>query len=202
MAVELAVVLSASLSPPVHAHTQLQGRLRQLEGLLRRGRITHDTHVCCRSLQRCGRRPLTAHSTRFQLIRCMVLPRLPLATQSVLTRGKRRRRTGGGAYYRHDGVRITHNPYAPDMAAKYGEPGETDGEGFDPYADSVGAGIYSGTVSRREQDGSVVVGKQYQNHNPRPGPVYSGGGYTPVSRAIATFRSSARCNVQFCSTQQ
>ena len=115
--------------------------------------------------------------------------RLPLATQSVLTRGKRRRRTGGGAYYRHDGVRITHNPYAPDMAAKYGEPGETDGEGFDPYADSVGAGIYSGTVSRREQDGSVVVGKQYQNHNPRPGPVYSGGGYTPVSRAIATFRS-------------
>ena len=92
------------------------------------------------------------------------------------------------AYYRRDGVRITHDPYAPDMASKYGEPGETDSDGFDPYADSVGAGIYSGTVQRRECDGSVVIGTQYQNHNPRPGPVYSKGGYTPVSRAIASFR--------------
>ena len=89
--------------------------------------------------------------------------------------------------YRQDGVRITHDPYAPGMAAKYGAPGETDNEGFNPYADSVGAGIYSGTVKRREEDGSVIFGKQYQDHNPRPGPVYSGGGYTPMSRAIAKF---------------
>jgi hypothetical protein len=95
---------------------------------------------------------------------------------------------GNGAYYRRDGVRITHDPYAPSMAGKYGLPGRTDSEGFDPYADSVGAGIYSGTVQRRGCDGSVVIGKQYQNHNPNPGPVYSGGGYTPVSRAIASFR--------------
>lgn len=93
-----------------------------------------------------------------------------------------------GDLYRKDGVRIVHDPYAPGMAAKYGAPGETDNEGFNPYADSVGAGIYSGTVQRRKEDGSVITGKQYQNHNPTPGPVYSGGGYTPISSAIAKFR--------------
>ena len=91
-------------------------------------------------------------------------------------------------YYRADGVRITHDPYAPGMAAKYGAPGKTDKEGFDPYADSVGAGIYSGTV-RRDGSGAVVIGKQYQNHNSKPGPVYAGGGYTPVANAIARFQT-------------
>ena len=91
------------------------------------------------------------------------------------------------AHYRHDGVRIQHDPYAPGMAEKYGTPGNTDDDGFDPYADSVGAGIYGGTVKRRASDGGVVIGAQYQNHNSRPGPVYAGGGYTPVSAAIATF---------------
>jgi len=33
-------------------------------------------------------------------------------------------------HYRSDGVRITHDPYAPGMASKYGLPGETDPEGF------------------------------------------------------------------------
>jgi hypothetical protein len=36
--------------------------------------------------------------------------------------------------YRSDGVRIQHNPYAEGMSEKYGKPGETDAEGFDPYA--------------------------------------------------------------------
>lgn len=80
--------------------------------------------------------------------------------------------------YRHDGVRITHDPFAPGMAEKYGQPGDTDNEGFDPYADSVGAGIYGGIV-KRHPSGEVVIGKQYQGHNPRPGPVYASGGYTP-----------------------
>lgn len=50
-------------------------------------------------------------------------------------------------YYRSDGVRITHDPHAKGMAAKYGSPGQTDADGFDPYADSVGAGseYYAGT---------------------------------------------------------
>jgi len=87
------------------------------------------------------------------------------------------------AYYRADGVRITHDPYAPGMAEKYGKPGQTDREGFDPYADSVGPGIYGGRV-KRDDLGMVVIGKQYQNHNPRPGPVYAGGGYTPVNEAL------------------
>lgn len=86
-------------------------------------------------------------------------------------------------YYRPDGVRITHDPYAPGMTEKYGAPGATNKEGFDPYSDSVGPGIYGGVVTRDEQ-GQVVIGKQYQNHNPRPGPVYAGGGYTPMTSAL------------------
>lgn len=93
-------------------------------------------------------------------------------------------------YYRHDGVRITHDPYSKHMAEKYGAPGNTDNEGFDPYADSVGAGIYGGTV-RRNENGAIVIGQQYQNHNSRPGPVYAAGGYTPVSKAIAQFRKQS-----------
>jgi hypothetical protein len=87
-------------------------------------------------------------------------------------------------YYRPDGVRIMHDPFAPGLAAKYGLPGKTDSEGFDPYADSVGAGIYGGVV-KRDGTGRVVIGQQYQNHNPRPGPVYAGGGYTPTSLLLS-----------------
>lgn len=87
-------------------------------------------------------------------------------------------------YYRQDGVRITHDPYAPGMAEKYGKPGNTDNEGFDPYADSVGPGIYGGIVKRLPETGEVAIGRQYQNHNPRPGPIYAGGGYTPINSAL------------------
>jgi len=72
-------------------------------------------------------------------------------------------------HYRADGVRITHNPFAPGMAAKYGAPGATDRDGFDPYADSVGAGIYSGTVKRREVDGSVLIGAHIRATTPGQG---------------------------------
>jgi len=88
-------------------------------------------------------------------------------------------------HYRADGVRITHDPYATGMAEKYGQPGETDNEGFDPYADSVGAGIYGGKV-KRDENGEVIVGKQFQNHNPTPGPVYAGGGYSAMNKALAS----------------
>jgi len=37
---------------------------------------------------------------------------------------------------------------------------------------------------KRSGDGEIVVGQQYQNHNPRPGPVYAGGGYAPVTEAL------------------
>lgn len=84
---------------------------------------------------------------------------------------------------RADGVRILHDPYAPGIAEKYGTPGNTDNEGFDPYSDSVGPGIYGGIV-KRDASGEIVIGRQYQNHNTRPGPVYAGGGYTPMSNAI------------------
>ena len=66
----------------------------------------------------------------------------------------------GGDLYRRDGVRIAHDPFAPGMAEKYGTPGATDREGFDPYADSVGAGIYGGIVQRHPDSGEVVIGRQ------------------------------------------
>jgi len=91
--------------------------------------------------------------------------------------------SGGKEYYRKDGVRIQHDPYSEEMAAKYGLPGQTDNEGFDPYADSVGPGIYGGIV-KRDASGDIIIGEQYQGHNPRPGPVYAGGGYTPTIRAL------------------
>lgn len=87
-------------------------------------------------------------------------------------------------YYRKDGVKIDFDPYAPGMAKRYGLPGETDPEGFDPYADTVGPGIYGGNVQRDETTGKVLIGRQYQNHNPKPGPMYDGRGYTLMSRAI------------------
>ena len=64
-------------------------------------------------------------------------------------------------YYRADGVRITHDPNAAGMREKYGAPGATDQEGFDPYGDSVGPGIYGGVVER-DTTGQVVIGRQSQ----------------------------------------
>ena len=87
------------------------------------------------------------------------------------------------AYVRPDGVRLSYDPYDPATMEKYGAPGETDNEGFNPYSDSVGPGIYGGTVMR-DQEGEILVGEQYQNHNPTPGPIYAGGGYTPMSNAV------------------
>merc|ERR1712087_1101349 len=37
---------------------------------------------------------------------------------------------------------------------------------------------------KRDGQGEVVIGEQYQNHNHRPGPVYDGKGYSFMSRAI------------------
>lgn len=88
-----------------------------------------------------------------------------------------------GENYRADGVRIQHDPTAPGMAEKYGAKGSTDPDGFDPYADSVGAGIYGGNV-KRDTDGTIIIGAQYQNHNARPGPVYDGSGYSDMSKAL------------------
>jgi len=47
----------------------------------------------------------------------------------------------------------------------------------------VGPGIYGGRV-KRDVNGQIVIGEQYQNHNPRPGPVYAGGGYSPIVQAL------------------
>ena len=84
------------------------------------------------------------------------------------------------------GVRrhLTYDPYAPSLVEKYGLPGSTDPEGFDPYADTVGPGIYGGSVLRDKNTGEILIGEQYQNHNERPGPIYDGNGYCLMSRAI------------------
>ena len=56
-------------------------------------------------------------------------------------------------------------------------------EGLDAESDSVGPGIYGGNVER-DGNGRVVIGQQFEQHNPRPGPVYAGGGYSPMNRAV------------------
>ena len=106
-------------------------------------------------------------------------------TLALLSRGM-----AASARYRADGVRILHDPFAPGMQEMYGRPGATDGEGFDPYADTVGAGIYGGIVAR-DADGEIMIGRQYQGHNPRPGPIYAGGGYTPTSRLLSAGDAAA-----------
>ena len=40
-------------------------------------------------------------------------------------------------------------------------------QGFDPYADSVGPGIYGGVV-KRDAEGELVIGEQYQGNIMRP----------------------------------
>ena len=60
---------------------------------------------------------------------------------------------------------------------------DPDPDGWNPEADTVGAGIYSGRV-KRDAAGAVVWGAQYAGHNPRPGPVYAGCGYTEMAKAI------------------
>ena len=52
-------------------------------------------------------------------------------------------------------------------------------------AESVGPGIYGGCVLL-DESGAMVIGQQYEQHNPLPGPVYAGGGYTELSAAIRT----------------
>jgi ankyrin repeat protein len=47
----------------------------------------------------------------------------------------------------------------------------------------VGPGIFGGRVERHA-NGSVVIGRQYDDYNPLPGPVYAGGGYTELNAAI------------------
>ena len=39
---------------------------------------------------------------------------------------------------------------------------------------------------KRDGQGNVVIGRQYQDHNRRPGPVYAGSGYTAMSKAISS----------------
>ncbi|KAJ1626643.1 hypothetical protein T492DRAFT_1031245 [Pavlovales sp. CCMP2436] len=55
--------------------------------------------------------------------------------------------------------------------------------GLDAESDGVGPGIYGGRVERYE-NGSVVIGRQFEDYNPLPGPVYLGGGYTELNAAI------------------
>merc|ERR1712032_1348215 len=96
-----------------------------------------------------------------QQLRGRLTSKILLQVTQVLPRTETkscRQSTGEGKskkmeHYRADGVRITHDPYAPGMAEKYGMPGKTDQEGFDPYKDTVG-------------------------------PVYAGGGYTPINTVL------------------
>lgn len=56
-------------------------------------------------------------------------------------------------------------------------------DGLDAEADAVGPGIFGGRVERYA-NGSIVIGRQFEDHNSLPGPVYAGGGYTDINAAI------------------
>ena len=64
-------------------------------------------------------------------------------------------------------------------------------EGLEAESDSVGPGIYGGRVSRDER-GEIIIGRQFEEHNALPGPVYAGGGYTQLSQAIRTSPEEVR----------
>ena len=70
-------------------------------------------------------------------------------------------------------------------ARRHAQPRASVSEGLDAESDSVGPGIYGGRVVIGD-DGEVVIGQQFEEHNPLPGPVYAGGGYTALSSAIRT----------------
>ena len=74
-------------------------------------------------------------------------------------------RPGCASYYRRDGVRRTTSVgLEVELAAKYGEPGRTDDEGFDPYADTVGPGIYSGCVQVSRPLARPLLQPAWQTH--------------------------------------
>ena len=74
----------------------------------------------------------------------------------------------------------------PLLLSMYHKPGSARfavTEGLDAEADAVGPGIYGGRVER-DESGAVVIGQQYEEYNPIPGPLYAGGGYTELAQAI------------------
>ena len=40
------------------------------------------------------------------------------------------------------------------------------------------------STAKRDAEGNVVIGKQWQNNDSKLGPVYAGGGYMPISSAL------------------
>ena len=81
--------------------------------------------------------------------RAALVALVTIATRASTTTNAQRNDEGmGKVRRREDGVVIQHDPYAPGMMEQYGMPGATDDEGFDPYKDTVGPGIYGGIVKR------------------------------------------------------
>ena len=76
-----------------------------------------------------------------------------------------------------------NDPYSPGVAVAYGLIGNSSVDGFDEASDSVGPGIYGGSV-QRDINGDILIGTQYENHNHVPGPLYDGSGYSLMGRAI------------------
>ena len=75
---------------------------------------------------------------------------------------------------------------SPLLLSMYHKPGSARfavTEGLDAEADAVGPGIYGGRVER-DESGAVVIGQQFEEYNPIPGPLYGGGGYTELAQAI------------------
>jgi len=78
-----------------------------------------------------------------------------------------------------------NHPHTPQPTISIIAAITSDPDGFNRHNDSVGPGIYGGNVVRNHK-GQVEYGQQYENHNPLPGPIYAGTGYTEMTKAIQT----------------
>ena len=70
---------------------------------------------------------------------------------------------------------------APQISGKEGR--KVWKEGLDVESDAVGPAIYGGNV-KRHKNGTLIIGKQEEEHSPVQGPVYAGGGYSIMNTAV------------------
>lgn len=76
------------------------------------------------------------------------------------------------------------DPYTPGVAESFGLTDSTCTEGYDASSDSVGPGIYGGSVQRDPITGEILIGTEYEYDHHKPGPLYDGNGYSLMGRAI------------------
>ena len=81
-------------------------------------------------------------------------------------------------------ILFDYDPYAPGVAESYDLTDTTGNDGYDASSDSVGPGIYGGSVQRDATTGEILMGTRYEYDHHKPGPLYDSSGYSLMGRAI------------------